>query len=90
VRAELFHVNTQLDMMKLTVTFHNFANVPKNCYGLFTQVIHILYFAHFRYNELVQVLTDCHLGRKHFPTVLQSFKKKLIFNNQHRITFHKI
>jgi len=28
--AEVFHVNTQLDMMRLTGTFHNFANVHKN------------------------------------------------------------
>jgi hypothetical protein len=60
VGAELFHVNTQLDMMKLTVTFRNFANMPNNSYSLFIQVIHILDFAHFRYNKLVQVLTDCH------------------------------
>jgi hypothetical protein len=29
VEAKLFHAG-QTDMMKLIVTFHNFANVPKN------------------------------------------------------------
>jgi hypothetical protein len=77
VGAKMLHVNTQLDMMKLTDAFCNFANVPKNCYSLFIQAIHILDFAHFRYNELVQVLTAYHQGRKHFPTVLKSLKKGL-------------
>jgi hypothetical protein len=27
--AELFHVDRQADMTKLTVAFHNFVNVPK-------------------------------------------------------------
>jgi hypothetical protein len=58
--AVLFQVNTQLDMMKLTDDFPNFANVPKNCYNLFIKAIHIIDIAHFRYNELIQVLTDCH------------------------------
>jgi len=35
VGAELFHAEGQMDgrtdMMKLTVAFHNFANMPKNC-----------------------------------------------------------
>jgi hypothetical protein len=30
VRAELFHVDGQRAMMKLTVTFHNYVNVSKN------------------------------------------------------------
>jgi hypothetical protein len=64
VEAKLFHVNTQLDMMKLKVAFCSFANVHKNCYSLFIQVIHILDFAHFRYNELVQVLTDLTANRE--------------------------
>jgi hypothetical protein len=29
VGAELFHVDRQTDMTKLTVDFHNFANMPK-------------------------------------------------------------
>jgi hypothetical protein len=28
--SELFHVDRQTDMTKLVVTFHNFADVPKN------------------------------------------------------------
>jgi len=60
VGAELFHVNIQLDMMKLTVAFRSFTNVPKNCCSLFIQEIHTLDFAHFRYNELLQALADCH------------------------------
>jgi hypothetical protein len=27
-----FHVDRQTDMMKITVAFHNSANVPKNAY----------------------------------------------------------
>jgi len=30
VRAELFHPDTQMDMMQLIATFHNFANTLKN------------------------------------------------------------
>ena len=30
VKAELFLVDRQTDMMKLIAVFHNFANVPKN------------------------------------------------------------
>jgi hypothetical protein len=30
VKAELFHADRQTDIMKLTVTSHNFANDPKN------------------------------------------------------------
>jgi hypothetical protein len=29
VGAELFHVDGQINMTKLTVAFHNFANAPK-------------------------------------------------------------
>jgi len=29
VAAELFHADGQLDMTKLTVSFHNFENAPK-------------------------------------------------------------
>ena len=32
VGAKLFHVDRQADMMKLTVTFCNFANVPKKLF----------------------------------------------------------
>jgi hypothetical protein len=28
--AEMFHMDGQTDMTKLTVAFHNFANMPKN------------------------------------------------------------
>ena len=30
VEAKRFHTEGQTDMMKLIVTFHNFANMPKN------------------------------------------------------------
>jgi hypothetical protein len=30
VKAELFHADGQVDMMKLTVPFHNFLNVSKH------------------------------------------------------------
>ena len=30
VGAELFHADRRTDMTKLTVSFHNFANAPKN------------------------------------------------------------
>jgi hypothetical protein len=31
VGAKLFHADGWTDIIKLTVTFHNFANGPKNC-----------------------------------------------------------
>ena len=30
VGVKLFHVDGQMDFIKLTVAFHNFANTPKN------------------------------------------------------------
>jgi hypothetical protein len=34
VGAELLHADGQTDMTNLIVTFHNFANAPKNAYRL--------------------------------------------------------
>jgi hypothetical protein len=36
--AELFHVDRPVDMPKLTVTFHNFADVPKINYSQLTVI----------------------------------------------------
>jgi hypothetical protein len=33
VGAELFHTDTQTDVLKLIVSFRNFANAPKNVIG---------------------------------------------------------
>jgi hypothetical protein len=38
VGAELFHVDGQTDMTKLTVAFRNFANAPKNACKTVTTV----------------------------------------------------
>ena len=33
VEAQLFHAHKRTDMTKLTVAFHDFVNMPKNCSG---------------------------------------------------------
>jgi hypothetical protein len=38
VATELFHADRQTDMMKLTVTFCNFANAPKNAADFFSHL----------------------------------------------------
>jgi hypothetical protein len=52
--SELFHVNRQTDVTKLVVTFHTFADVPKNFKNLLAFPLRAQDFVHF----IVQFLSD--------------------------------
>jgi hypothetical protein len=52
VGAELFHVNRQMDIMKLTVGFCNFANTPKKALKFMESII-----------AAISCMSRCFLGK---------------------------